>query len=120
MTDSNAALQNAVPAVQEDLRTPAIIIYALYIAAVFSAGLAGIVGVIMAYVKRDDARGTIWESHYANQIESFWIWLVLFAAGCATVWVFFLGIAVVAAAFIYFLFRTVKGLIRAIDSKPYA
>lgn len=105
--------------VQDELRTPAIVIYILYLAAVVSAGIAGIVGVIVAYVKRDDARGTIWESHYKNQIESFWIWLVLFVAGCLTVWIFFIGVLIIIAAFVYFLYRTIRGLLRALENKPY-
>lgn len=109
-----------VPAVQDELRTPAIVIYILYLAAVVSAGVAGIAGVIVAYVKREDAKGTIWESHYANQIEAFWVWLVLFVAGCLTVWLFFIGFVVIAISFIWFLYRTIKGLLRALESKPYA
>ena len=116
MSEPNTA---PVPVVQDELRTPAILVYVLYLAAVVSAGFAGIVGVIVAYVKRDDAKGTIWESHFRNQIEAFWVWLVLFIAGCLTVWVFFIGVAVIVVAFIWFLYRTIKGLIRAVESKPY-
>ncbi len=116
MSDINSV---PVPVVQDELRTPAIIVYILYLAAVISAGVAGIVGVIVAYVKREDAKGTIWESHYRNQIESFWVWLVLFIVGCLTVWVFFIGVAIILIAFIWFLYRTIKGLLRALESKPY-
>lgn len=108
-----------VPAAQDELRTVAIVIYILYLAAVISAGFAGIVGVIVAYVKRDDAKGTIWESHFSNQIEAFWVWLALFVAGCATVWFFFLGVIVIVVAFIWFLYRTIKGLLRALEAQPY-
>ena len=111
---------NSVPAVQNDLRSPAIAVYVLYLAAVLSAGLAGIVGVIIAYVKRDDAKGTIWESHFRNQIVAFWGWLLMFVVGCLTIWVFFIGVGIVIVAFAWFLYRTIKGLIRISESKPYA
>jgi uncharacterized membrane protein len=121
MSDTSSQPQQSVPmpVVQDDLRTPAIIIYILYLGAVISVGVAGIIGVIVAYVKRDDAKGTIWESHYKNQIESFWIWLVLFVAGCLTVWIFFIGVLIIVASFVYFLYRTIRGLLRALENKPY-
>jgi uncharacterized membrane protein len=40
-----------------DLRTFTIIVYALYLAA-FCSGFTALIGVILAYVKRADARGT--------------------------------------------------------------
>ncbi len=101
-----------------DTRTLAIIVYGLYLGALFCGGLSGIAGVILAYIKRDESRGTIWESHFENAIQAFWIWLGLFVLGILTVW-FLIGLFVIAAAFIYFLYRTIKGLIAAIDSKPY-
>ena len=118
MSDSQGQLPATTAS--SDTRTLAIIIYGLYLAAVISAGLAGVVGVIIAYVKRDEARGTIWESHFENQITAFWAWLILFVAGWATVWLLGLGILVIGVAFVYFLYRTIKGLIRAIDSQPYS
>jgi uncharacterized membrane protein len=119
MSDTNSQPQAVpIPVVQDDLRMPAIIIYILYLAAVISAGVAGVVGVIVAYVKRDDAKGTIWESHYQNQIETFWIWLGIFVAGCATVW-FLVGVPIIIGAFVYFLYRTIRGLLRALENKPY-
>jgi uncharacterized membrane protein len=111
--------QLAVPVVQDEMRTVAIVIYILYLAAVISAGVAGIVGVIVAYIKRDDAKGTIWESHFANQIEAFWVWLVLAVVGVFTIWVFGLGLVILGIAFIWFLYRTIKGLLRAVENKPY-
>jgi uncharacterized membrane protein len=122
MSDTNSAPQSGVPVpvATDELRVPAIAVYILYLAAVISAGIAGIVGVIVAYVKRDDAKGTIWESHYANQIEAFWVWLAIFVVGVLTVWVFFIGLVIIAIAFIWFLYRTIKGLLRAMENKPYA
>ncbi len=120
---SDAAPQPSVPAQPvspptTDTRTLAIIVYGLYIAAVVTGGLAGLVGVVLAYVKRDEARGTIWESHFENAIQAFWIWLIAFVVGVATAWLV-VGIFVIGAAFIYFLYRTIKGLVAAIESRPY-
>ncbi|HEY4941524.1 MAG TPA: hypothetical protein VII56_08850 [Rhizomicrobium sp.] len=116
---SDSVPQSSVPAVPStDTRTLAIIVYGLYLGAVFTCGAAGIAGVVLAYIKRDEARGTVWESHFENAIHAFWVWFMLMAIGVATVWLF-IGLFVMAAAFVYFLYRTIKGLIGAIDSKPY-
>jgi uncharacterized membrane protein len=56
-------------------RTWAIIIWCLFLAAVIPVlGLLSvIVGVIIAYVKREDLAGTPYESHITSAIRTFWI-----------------------------------------------
>jgi len=117
---SDAAPQPTLPAASstDETRMLAIIVYGLYIGAVLTGGLAGLAGVILAYVKRDQARGTIWQSHFENAIQAFWIWLVMFVVGVATTWLL-IGFVVIGVAFIYFLYRTIKGLVAAIESRPY-
>ncbi|HEY0107354.1 MAG TPA: hypothetical protein VGB91_14835 [Rhizomicrobium sp.] len=113
--------QPSVPAAYPpaaDTRTLAIIVYGLYLGALVTAGGAGLAGVILAYVKRDEAAGTLWYSHFQNAIHAFWIWLALFVVGCALAPVL-IGIPIIAVAFLYFLYRTIKGLAAAIDSRPY-
>jgi uncharacterized membrane protein len=109
----------ATPATESETRTFVIIVYGLYLGALFCGGMSGIVGVVLAYIKRDEARGTVWEGHFENAIQAFWIWLGLFVLGVVTSWLV-IGFFVIGAAFVYFLYRTIKGLLRAIDSKPYA
>lgn len=121
MTDAQAQPTPPVPApvATDENCVLALIVYCLYLAAVFSAGLAGIAGVIVAYIKRGEARGTIWESHFDNQIGAFWVWFALFVVGVMTWWMLGLGFVLIGLAFLFFLYRTVKGLILAINSKPY-
>jgi len=102
----------------DDTRTLVIVVYGLYLAALLCVGLPGIAGVVLAYVKRDDAPGTIWHSHFENAIQTFWIWLGLSVIGLLTVWLV-IGIFILIGAYIYFAYRTIKGLIRAIDSQAY-
>jgi uncharacterized membrane protein len=116
MADISPQPQMPVAAAQ-DTRTLVIIVYGLYLGALFCGGLSGIAGVILAYIKRDETRGTIWESHFENAIHAFWIWFGLFVVGLLTMF-FIVGFLVIAAAFIYFIYRTVKGLILAVDSNP--
>jgi len=100
-------------------RSLAIIVYGLYLAAALTCGAAGIAGVIVAYIKRDSVRGTPWESHFENAIQAFWIWVVLMAAGIVAVPLLGLGFVVMGGAFVYFLYRTLKGLMAAVESRPY-
>src|SRR5678815_1373819 len=58
--------------VTSDLRLVAALVYGLYLFAVCT-GITAIVGVVIAYVKRGDARGTVYESHFSNAITVFWI-----------------------------------------------
>ncbi len=102
-----------------DTRSLAIIVYGLYLGALLCAGLSGLAGVVLAYIKRDETKGTIWASHFENAIHAFWVWFGLCAIGVLTAW-FLVGFLFIAAGFVYFIYRTIKGLILAIESKPYA
>ena len=112
-----SAMPLAVPS-SADARTFVIIVYGLYMGALLCAGLSGIAGLVLAYIKRDDVRGTVWESHFDNAIHAFWVWLALSVVGLLTVWLV-IGFFVLIAAYVYFAYRTIKGLVRAVDSRPY-
>ena len=127
------------------LRGVMLIAYALFVVAIFN-GATAIAGVVLVYLQRDAARGTIWESHCRNLTHVFWISLV--ALGLITAIVlgsfggFFYsmiassgeammpltGVAILAlpvlllAGFLFtvwYLFRTLKGVIRALEDKAY-
>ena len=61
-----------------------IVIYALFLVALFTGGLSMIAGVIMAYVLRGEAGATA-RTHYAFLIRTFWGGLVLIVVGGAIV-----------------------------------
>lgn len=140
MTDSPVSQAPAARA--DDTRTLVIVCYALYFL-VFAAGITPLIGVIIAYVKRGDARGTIWESHFDNLITVFWVGLVLLLIA-VPVWVIAVGATIAAGVaawpasifafpfilvviffpvsllvLIWYLYRTIKGFVRALDGKPY-
>lgn len=106
------------PNALESARTTSIIVYLLYIAALVN-GLTAIIGVVLAYVKRDDVRGTIYEGHFSNAIEVFWVFLVGMIVAVPLCFIL-IGIPLVILIYVWVLFRTIKGLVRAIDGKPYA
>lgn len=114
MTDTS---HHPLTAGEDSARTAAIIVYLLYLAALMN-GLTAFVGVILAYVKRRDARGTVYESHYSNAIEVFWIFLIGMLIAVPLCFVA-IGIPMVAALYIWVLFRTIKGVVRAIDGRAY-
>ena len=84
-------------------------------------GIAGIVGVIIAYVKRDDARGTWVESHLTWLIRTFW-WSFLWDVIAAILFVTLIGIPValliLVATSIWGIYRLVRGALYFKDSKP--
>ena len=50
-------------------------LYILYILAIFTAGLLAVVALVINYVKQDQMRGSIYESHFTWQIRTFWWYL---------------------------------------------
>lgn len=102
----------------ESLKQLTMIVYILQ-AASFVVGITGIVAIVMNYVKRDDTQGTIYESHFTWQIRTFW-WSLLWAViGFATM-VVLVGFAILAADFVWTIYRIVKGFLNWNDGKPMA
>ena len=86
------------------------LIYALY-AASFLNGLTAIIGVIIAYVKRDDARGSWQHSHFDWLIRTFWWGLLFIVLGGAASFVL-VGFVIMFAAGVWLVWRIAKGWIR--------
>ena len=99
------------------LKTVAMAVYILQ-ALSFFWGLPAIVAIVIDYVKRDDARGTVYESHIEWQISTFWWGLLWTLLGMASMWVFGLGMIVLAVAYIWMIYRVVKGFLKLTESKP--
>ena len=88
-------------------------------------GVVGIVGIILAYVKRGEATGTWLESHYRWLIRTFWYSLLWGAIG-AVVFVLLLiivvgvviGYLIWVATTIWVLYRLLRGYVLFNASKP--
>lgn len=76
-----------------------------------------IVGVIMAYVKRDEAQGTIYASHIDYLIKTFWVSLVGTVLGTFTILIL-IGWLILLVTAIWFIYRVVIGLIKLNEDKP--
>jgi len=110
----------AVPAPGEKergLKTMALVVYGLYMLSCF-VGFSGIIGIIVAHLKKGDAEGTFLDSHFSNQIRTFWIAFGLVVVG-AILSIVVVGWFVMIGAGIWFLYRTIKGLIRLSDNRAY-
>ena len=87
--------------------------------------IIGIVAVIIAYVKRDDARGTWAESHLTWLIRTFWWsflwncvgWLVLITLGIILIG-FPIAIGIWVITTIWVIYRLVRGYLYFKDSNP--
>ena len=84
-------------------------------------GIIGIAGVIVAYVKSDDARGTWVASHLRWLIRTFW-WSILWSAIGFVMFITLLGIpfalAIWAITSIWVLYRVIRGYLLFKDSRP--
>jgi uncharacterized membrane protein len=118
--------------------TAALIVYALFgvgaVAALISSGfpvavpllgLLGIVGVVIAYVKRDDARGTWVASHLRWLIRTFWyslLWGFVGGIVLVTLGLILIGIPIAlliwAVASIWVIYRVIKGYLLFKDNRP--
>lgn len=125
---------NYVP--DQSNKTLTFALYILYIIAIFSAGILAIIALIINYVKMNDVRGTIYESHFTWQIRTFW-WYLIWNIIAFTPFIFlfftgenstaFAGVAIGATTFcftviglswVWIVYRAIKGLIALNDNKP--
>lgn len=93
----------------------ALVVYVLY-ALSFLYGVTAIAGVVIAYIKRDDVRGTWLESHFAWQIRTFWWGLVWTVVGVVLALVA-VGFLILFAVWIWAIYRVVKGWLRLNDGR---
>lgn len=90
-------------------------VYVLY-GAGFITGIAFLVGVIVAHIKRDEAPAWL-RTHFTFQIRTFWIGLLWSVVGVLTAWLL-IGFAFLLWSFVFVLVRTVKGFLRLNDDRP--
>jgi uncharacterized membrane protein len=100
----------------ESLKTLCAVVYGLQLAG-FLVGFTPLVGVILNYVKRPEARGTWLESHFSWQIRTFWWSLLWFAVGLALA-IVLIGFFIMLAAGVWVLYRAIRGWVELTESKP--
>ncbi len=99
------------PAERNSLRNYVMLGYVMQLLGLVSI-IGFIIGLIVAWIKRDDALGTVYRSHFAWQTRSFWwfaLWFVLLLIPT------FLTIGFIPfflIAQVWFAYRMIKGLVR--------
>ncbi|WP_184716380.1 hypothetical protein [Caulobacter sp.] len=129
MTDTAAITPPTETRAEEDKVLPAVV-YGLYLLG-FTNGLTFVIGLIVAYVNRDQA-GPINQSHYTFAIRTFWLsiaWFligaVLLAFGIPLI-VLAIGIPMIAigglimgAVSIWFVVRCIMGIVYLVRGEAY-
>ena len=134
MSDTQAPL----PVPPPSLITATLVVYALFgvagVVAIAShgfppilplGGIVGLIGIIMAYVKRGDAAGTWLASHYRWLIRTFWFSLlwgcigaIIFVLLAIVVIGIIIGAAIWIATALWVIYRIIRGYLLFNDSKP--
>src|SRR5436853_5721607 len=113
MAEENAVV--ADPKMKENI-TLTHVIYGLYGASLVM-GFTSIVAIVLNYIKREDIAGTFLESHFRWQIRTFWFGLLWGVIGLATI-IVIVGIFILIADFIWFVYRIAKGWLKLNEGKP--
>ncbi|MBU3737780.1 MAG: hypothetical protein FGM55_02365 [Rhodoferax sp.] len=98
------------------LRQITLVVYALY-ALSWVTGITALVAIIINYVKRDDARGTLYESHFTWQIRTFWWSLAWTLLGVLTMFIL-VGFLIMGITAVWSIYRLVRGWLNWNDHKP--
>ena len=95
------------------------LIYGLFAISLLSGGLFGlasVAAVVLAYLKRGDAAGTVYASHFDWVIRTFWwglLWIVLSALAT----IVFLGWITGLVALVWILYRLIKGWLALLSNQ---
>jgi uncharacterized membrane protein len=94
-------------------------VYAIYIlqALFFVFWLPPVIGIILNYIKDEDVAGSWLESHFRWQKNTFWYGLLWTVLGVLTIFLFFIGYAVLGIVAIWLIYRIAKGWIYLVDGK---
>ncbi|MFP4332231.1 MAG: DUF4870 family protein [Campylobacterales bacterium] len=80
--------------------------------------LLGLIAVIIAYIKKDDAENSLSASHFQNIITVFWVNLIFGFIGFITT-VILIGWLILVVLFIWTMVRLLKGILRVNDGRAY-
>lgn len=89
--------------------TPTKLVYILYLLGLIFGFVPSIIGVVIAYLYIDDAKGSYLESHYQFQIRTFWYALVLCLSGIVLSLVL-IGWLVLFLTLVWYIIRNIRGL----------
>jgi len=112
-------MTDTLPQGGPSLRTLCHVAYGLFALGVVSGGFIGvatIAAVVLAYVKRSDAAGTVYAKHFDWLLATFWwglLWLAI--SGIATL--IFIGWLGVLATVVWIVYRLIRGWLALSDGR---
>lgn len=83
----------------------------------FINGFTFIAGVVVNYIKKEDAVGTLAESHFRWQMRTFWFGMLWSVIGMLLMIIIIGWLVLVGNAF-WIVYRIVKGWLRLSEGKP--
>lgn len=97
-----------LPVKMQNSRQMATISYWLYILGMVLP-ICHLAGIVLAYIYRDDAKGTYLESHYTYLIRTFWIGF-LYSCIAFILFIVLIGYFLLLLIYVWLLVRAAKGL----------
>jgi uncharacterized membrane protein len=132
MTDIDAVVEAAGP--PQGLVTLTHVMYGLHafsaitglmsaalVVTAFLTGWPSIIAVIMNYVKRSEAAGTLLDSHFSWQLRTFWfalLWVVIGWLLIVTIIGAVIGVPLLLGVGVWVLYRIARGWINLANRKP--
>jgi uncharacterized membrane protein len=98
-----------------DFNRPTII--GLLFLASFAVGITGIIGIVLAYVWKNEPHETWEATHYSYNIRTFWFGLIGLFVG-AVLTLVLIGILIFIAVSIWAIIRTILSLVKAQKREP--
>ncbi len=92
------------------------LVYILYLIGL-AVGVTDIVGVVMAYMNRDEAPDWL-KSHYQFQIRTFWMSILIAFVGIVLTFVI-IGIFILMFWYVWLIMRCVKGMKYIDNQQPH-
>ncbi len=86
-------------------------------AGLFTGGLGSLVGVVLAYMKREELDGTWGESILTYFIRTFWVGLALSIVGTLLA-IVLIGYLVLAVLAVWYLLRCLRATLAVYDRRP--
>jgi len=102
------------------LKTICMVAYGLFALGFLTSGVfafATVAAVIIIYVKRPDAAGTIYATHF-DWLMSTFLWSLLWLALSFLATFILIGWLGILATVVWVLYRLIKGFLALIDGKP--
>ncbi len=117
--DTTTTSQSTAKPPLPDLRQLTHVIYALFALGVLTGGMLGIAtiaAVVIIYIKRSDAAGTLYAAHYDWLLRTFW-WGLLWAALGMLLTAVYIGFIVLAINVVWVVYRIARGWLGLFDGR---